>query len=1020
MYHVWEDPSVQHKNRLPARGSFYYYESEEKALGYQEEKSAYYELLNGVWDFTLVDTPLRVDPDYVKEDYVLDGTWTKITVPGCWQMQGFGGVPTYSGAPYLFPVEPPFVAEDNDTGLYRRTFVLPKAMEGKRVTISFEGVGSMFFVYVNGQEVGLSKGPHMTAEFDITDVVRPGENLLAVSVLRFCDGSYLEIQDMYHMSGIFRNVSLQATEKEAYIQDIYVKADMNGKLKAEVKLAGEAEVKASLYDTTGDLAKVGEAEGTSFEIDLKDAHLWSAEDPYLYTLIVEAAGTFVPVRVGFRTVERRGVEVLVNGVAIKSRGVNHHDTNTDTGWAVGREALLEDVLLMKQHNVNFVRTSHYPSDAYFYELADEYGLYVLDEADIECHGMTAISWSMLSKDPAWQYAYVDRIERMVYRDRNHASVIAWSLGNESGFGDNHRAGSKAAKAIDDRLVHYEAAREMPEINFEEVMKDPQKMYAMREAREKTPWDPCVDFESVMYPDIASLERYANREDDRPFFVCEYAHSMGNSPGNLKEYWELIYKYPKLLGGCIWEWQDHGLRAYTDEGDMYWAGGNDYGMPFEVRGANGNFCNDGLIASDKTPHPCMVEVKKAYQPLYFALKSEEPLTVDVISHYNFLSDEVIGHWELVQDAVVLEAGEISIDAQKPGTTASYVLPAEVPEGEAFLNLSFTLKKGNNWADAGFEIASEQFVLNEGLEVEEPETAEPLKGTCDGLDYIIEGKDFTLIFDLLHGELAEWRQSGRDYLALPIRQNFWRAPMDNDTGFGNGATMKWLNRGLDRLVPRHIEEPVITEEEGKISLTFHQRWGANPNPVVLDTVQTYTVYGDGKVDVTTSYEELTYPKTTEEFWWPRLGVTMGLNPTLETVGWFGRGPEENYVDRNWGSNIGWYEADVEDLHTSYARMQENGARTDVRELTVTNQRGTGFKFSAVSAPFTFTAHDYTDAQLTEAWHEYQLEHIDSTIVDIDLAQTGIGSASCGPEALPKYKLYLKDQPKTFTFRIEVVTK
>ncbi len=1014
MNHIWENPAVQHENRLPARAGFYYYESEEKALGYDESKSAYYELLNGVWDFTLADSPLTVDPDYVKEDYVMDGTWTKITVPGCWQMQGLGGNPIYSGAPYLFPVEPPFVATDNDTGCYRREFVLPKAMEGKRVVLSFEGVGCMFFVYVNGQKIGMSKGSHMTAEFDITDVVRPGQNLLAVSVLRFCDGSYLEIQDMYHMSGIFRNVSLQATPKENYIEDIYVKADMFGHLHAEVK--GTA-VKAKLFDGKKVIA---EAEGQTFDMQIENAHLWSAEDPYLYMLVVEANGSYVPARVGFRTVCRKGVEVLVNGMAIKARGINHHDTNTDAGWAVGRKALLEDVLLMKRHNVNFVRTSHYPSDSYFYDLADEYGLYVLDEADIECHGMTAVDWGMLSKSPEWTYAYVDRVERMVYRDRNHASILVWSLGNESSFGDNHREAAKAAKAIDDRLVHYEAARELPRFNMEEVMRDPQKMYAMREAREKTPWDPCVDFESVMYPDLKSLERYANRDDDRPFYMCEYAHSMGNSPGNLKEYWELVYKYPKLFGGCIWEWQDHGIRAYTEEGDMFWAGGNDFGMPFEVRGANGNFCNDGLIASDKTPHPAMIELKKVYQPLYFELVSQKPLTVKVISHYQFLSDEVIGHWELKQNDTILCAGILNIDEQAPGTCKDYEIPAEVPEGECFLNLSFVLKKPNKWAKAGFEVSADQFILNEGLCVEEPCTCGPLEACKDGMDYVISGADFTIVFDLLHGELTEWIQGGRDYLNMPVRQNFWHAPTDNDTGFGNGATYKWLNRGIDRLVPRHLEEPAIVEEDGKITITFKQRWGANPNPVVLDTVQTYTVYADGKVDVETSYKELEYPNTSESFWWPRLGVTMGINPTCENVCWHGRGPAENYVDRNWASNVDWYEAGLDEMHTSYARMQENGARTDTRVMSVTNQRGTGMKFTALSAPFTFTAHDYTDKALTEAWHEYQLERVDSTVVDIDLKQTGLGSSSCGPEALDKYKLFLKDKELCWKFRMEVINQ
>lgn len=1017
MYHVWEDPSVQHQNRLPARGGFFYYESAEKALGYQEEKSACYALLNGAWDFKLVNTPLRAGSEYAREDYVMDESWSKICVPGCWQMQGYGGHPIYSGAPYLFPVEPPYVTEENDTGLYRREFTLPRAMEGKRVVISFEGVGSMFFVYVNGREIGMSKGSHMTAEFDITEAVHPGRNLLAVSVLRFCDGSYLEIQDMYHMSGIFRNVSLQATEKEGYARDVIVHADMHGHLHADVELCGEAQVQATLYDGKN---IVGQAQGKSFDIDLPNAHLWSAEDPYLYTLVVQAGREYIPVRVGFRSVERRGVEVLVNGKTIKARGVNHHDTNTDAGWAVGREALRQDVLLMKRHNVNFVRTSHYPSDHYFYDLADEYGLYVMDEADVECHGMTAISVSMLSKSPAWQYAYVDRMERMVHRDRNHACVVTWSLGNESGFGDNHRAASAAAKALDDRLVHYEAAREIPEVNMEELLKNPEKMFDMQKAIEKTPWDNCVDFESVMYPDHTRLERCANRDDDRPFFMCEYAHSMGNSPGGLKEYWELIYKYPKLLGGCVWEWQDHGLRAYTEDGEMYWANGKDYGMPFSVHDGNGNFCNDGLIASDKTPHPAMTEMKKAYQPLYFALESKDPLCVKVISHYQFLSDELAGHWELVQDNAVLAAGEINIDTQAPGTEAVYTLPAALPQGECFLNISFTRKKACKWAPAGYEVAAEQFVCNKGLAIKEPEIAgRSLKACRDGLEYVAVGDDFTLEFDLLRGEISRWQAAGREYLTMPLKQNFWHAPTDNDNSFGNGATRKWQTRGLHHLVARNTADPVIAEEDGKIRLTFTQRWGASPNPVVLDTVLTYTVWADGKVDVAVSYKELPYPNSSEPFWWPRLGVTMGVNPTCDTVSWHGRGPGENYIDRCWASNIGWYAAKVEDMHVSYARMQENGARTDTRSMCVSDQRGSGIRFSALSAPFTFTAHDYTDAALTEATHEYQLERTDSTVVDIDLAQTGLGSASCGPEAQEQHKLYLKDRELSYAFRMEIVS-
>ena len=1064
----WEDPELQQEGNLPYRSHFIPYDSEEKALSRSEDASLYYRLLNGIWDFRLEKSPLLVDEAYTKPDYEPDESWGRIEVPGCWQMQGYGGHPVYSGAPYLFPVEPPYVATDNDTGCYRREFTLPKFMEDKRVILRFLGVGSMFYVYVNGVKAGMSKGSHMSSEFNITKLLHPGKNVLAVTVLRFCDGSYIEIQDMWHMSGIFRDVALLAEPVEDAIQEVSVKADQNGLLKAEVKLrrsegqgiigedrllSDHAKLTARLYDKDTVVSAVecfprddlnpdysAEYDTCSFTMQLQNPKLWSAEQPNLYTLILESNGLYIPVRVGFRTIERRGVEVLLNGIPIKARGVNHHDTNTDRGWAVGREALLQDVLLMKQHNINFVRTSHYPSDPYFYDLCDEYGLYVLDEADIECHGMTAIDWDMLSKDITWRHAYVSRTARMICRDKNHPCVFAWSLGNESGYGENHDEAAKCARTLDDRLVHYQPARIMPHFTTEEMMADPEKRYALREAMENAPWTDCTDFESTMYPSLVSLEHFANRPDDRPFFVCEYAHSMGNSPGNLKEYWELIYRYPKLFGACVWEWQNHGLRAFTEDGKQFWAGGNDYGMPFELHGANGNFCNDGLLSSDKVPHPAMTELKKVYQPLHASLISENPLIIKLTAHDSFVPGMLLGRWELVSGNKVLSSGDLDLAGLQPLSEKELSIPVDLPDAEAFLNLSFTLRESANFAPAGFLMASDQFVLNEGKSaVSQPSvnTGAALTSVREGQLYRIIGEDFTLEFDLLHGELSGYTTGGQELLVSPLRPNFWHAPTDNDISFGHGICEKWLGRGIDRLVSRLTEDPVILGDDetlitwdshavvrqsfGQITLRFQKRWGANPTATVADTDEYWTVYADGTIDIKTTFSERAFPRAEkEDFWWPRLGMTLAIPASFNTVKWHGRGPGENYVDRAYASDIGWYESKVTDLHTSYARMQANGTRIDTRSLLVSDFRGSGLRFSALESPFSFTVHDYTDQALTKAWHEYELERGSLTVIDIDLAETGIGSNSCGPIPLDQYKLYLRDQERVLRFRIEPVRR
>ncbi len=1012
MYREWEDPSLQAKRRLPGRGNLVGYDSPEKALSYKKEKSRQYLNLNGEWEFFLAPRPQAAPEGFERPGFDASG-WAKMPVPGCWQMHGYG-TPVYSASPYLFPADPPFVPDDNDTGCYRTRFVLPESMRGMRLILRFEGVGSMFTVWVNGKAAGMSKGSHMTAEFDVTALCQAGENLLAVQVLRFSDGSYLEIQDMLHMSGIFRPVSLLAMP-DAGVWDVSVQAGMDGLLRAQVETFGSEDVSAVLYDAAG--APVAEARGKEMEMRLAAPRLWSAEDPYLYTLVVACEGQYTPVRVGFRTVSMREKQLLVNGAPIKAKGVNHHDTNTRLGWAVDETAMLQDVLLMKRHNVNFVRTSHYPSPARFYDLADEYGLYILSEADIECHGMGITDVNTLSRDPAWEHAYVDRAERMVLRDRSHPAVIAWSMGNESGYGENFRRVSAAMRRLDGRFVHYCGAKDLPALIPEEIAKDPAKLYQMRELRRKTPDEPTVDFESTMYMSPEALPAAGEGADPRPFLVCEYAHSMGNGPGSLREYWEVFYKYPKLLGGCVWEWQDHGVLRRTPEGKPYYACGNELAMPYKRDGINGNFCNDGLLSPEKVPHPGLLELKKAIQPFFIELVSRDPVTVAVTSRYQFLRGETAGRWELVRDGAVLASGAIDIDDLAPGERREYPLPVREEGPESLLNLSFRLKEAKNWAEAGHEVACEQFVLGERPQPATP-AGGPLRTRREGDLLLVEGEAFEAGFDLLHGCLVRYGKNGAQLLAAPLKQNFWRAPTDNDIGIVGpmrpGAANTWKDNGLDRLEPRLLAEPEISEAEGRLCLRLRQRWGANPFPPVLDTETAFTVYGSGAIDVAVSYRQLESPYMKEGFWWPRLGWTLQLPAGVDTIRWHGRGPGENYSDRCWSADIGWYEKRVAEMHTSYSRMQENGARTDTRSMEAAGD-GLALRFEALSAPFTFTAHDYTDAALTRAWHEYELERAGATVIDIDMEQSGLGSNSCGPGPLARYKPTLASGPREFRFRM-----
>jgi len=712
----WEDPALQHRNREPAHATLLPYSDRPSALSGERESSPLLQLLNGQWQFKYLPSLRDLPEGFERPDDAAEG-WDNVTVPGCWQMQGYGR-PNYTNVKYPFPVDPPHVPKENPIGLYRRRFGLSPGWEGKSVFITFEGVCSAFYLWVNGQTVGFSKGSHMPAEFNISEYVKPGENFLAVQVFQWSDGSYLEDQDMWRLNGIFRDVYLTA-RPIMHVRDIEARTQLDESraeghvaltlwvknLDAETHKAWSAE--ALLLDPQGEVVQrahlkldadlaAGEESVLKTDMPVAAPLQWSAEEPNLYTLLVESRGPdgqiveILRQNVGFREIEIKDGIFYFNGRPIKLQGVNRHDTHPDLGYAVSMESMIQDIALMKQHNINTVRTSHYPNDPRWLDLCDQYGLYVIDEADLETHGFGYYHPSIPARMPEFKEAFLDRAVRMVERDKNHSSIVMWSLGNESGYGTNHMAMAEWTRRRDPtRPIHYEGENWHPK---------PQPA-------------PCGDVQSIMYPTLDALAAEGEKKDDpRPFFICEYAHAMGNGPGNLREYWETIRAYPRLMGGCIWEWCDHGIRQHTDQGEEWFAYGGDFGdMPND-----GNFCIDGLCSPDRVPHPGLIEYKKILEPIVVEAVDLMQGKIKIINRYDFISlAHVSATWRVVCGDHMLDQGEFPSLEAPPRSEAVFDLPYAVPKAEPgaeyYLNIDLRLNQQTLWAEKGHELAWAQFTL-----------------------------------------------------------------------------------------------------------------------------------------------------------------------------------------------------------------------------------------------------------------------------------------------------------------------
>ncbi len=1004
----WENPVVTQINKLPARATSFSFSSVEDALKYDRKASDRVRSLNGNWKFSYAATPGEAPADfYLHPDQV--ARWKEIPVPSNWEMHGYG-MPIYVNVQYPFrPVDPPNLPDDNNpVGSYHTTFSIPAAWRDMTVTLHFGGVSSAFYVWVNGRQVGYSQDSRLPAEFDITEFIDTDkENTLAVQVYRWSDGSYLEDQDHWRLSGIHREVLLLA-EPKLRIQDFFVRTDLDKEYRdadfsLNVELINDGTdasgytVEAQLYNARGntvfaqplsvEAGKILDQRGPQrrhplfsfLNTTVNNPEKWSAEKPYLYTLIItlkDAEGNLTEARstrVGFRKTEinEKG-ELLINGQSLIIAGVNRHDHDAAAGKVIQREDMIRDITLMKQFNFNSVRTSHYPNHPDWYDLCDEYGIYVMDEANLETHMLPH-----LSDDPEWSYAFLERAVRMVERDKNHASVIIWSLGNESGQGFSHAAMAGWIHEFDPaRPVHYEGAQE--NLRAEGYIPNHHPDYWRRHLN---PTDPdWVDMISRMYPGPAVLEDMARTDPSkRPIVMCEYAHSMGNSTGNLKEYWDIIYEYPNVIGGYIWDWVDQGLIKKRDNGETFFAYGGDFGAPL----TDHNFCMNGVVYPDRAVKPAMWELKYIQQPVKIRALDLGNLDFEVKNYYDFTNlNEFEGRWRLEADGMLVEEGKLGTLNVPPDGTGKLKVNLEQPKklapgAEYYLTLSFHTISDNPWADAGHEIAKEQFKLD----WEERATRVKLskKATLEvdrtGSAVKITGSRFAVEFDS-EGNLTQYEFDGQAMITGGLRPNFWRALTDNDSrAWRVQENLKlWKEVNLPDK-PSSFEVSRVSDQMVMVTATYDFEEKA------LWKV-TYSLYPNGWVKIENAFDA---DKDLPELL--RIGLQTTFKDDLTNITWLGRGPHENYADRNNSAFVGRYELGLEDFVEPYILPQENSNRTDVRWMAFGNRQGKGILIEADDM-LSVSAYPWSQQNLDEAKHLYELKDGDGVTVNIDLGQSGVG--------------------------------
>lgn len=1011
----WENPEMFGRNKEPAHSTGIPFATIEQALQGDERLSPFYRLLNGKWKFFWVAKPADRPQDFFRPEYDVS-RWAEIPVPANWQLYGYD-VPIYVNSKYPFVVmDPPHIPhENNPVGCYRRNFSIPQDWAGRQVFIHFAGVESAFYLWVNGKNVGYSQDSMSPAEFNITPYLVAGINTLAVEVYRWSDGSYLEDQDMWRLCGIFRDVFLFSTPV-VHMRDVFVRTDFddqykNARLGITVRVRNYQSQSVDSFFVKALLLDAGQKEVaplTEFQVKIPQIHpgeesvaelaspvdnpeKWSAEKPNLYYLILlltNSSGDVIetmPWQIGFRKIELKGSRLLLNGLPILLRGVNRHEHHPLYGRHVPLETMIQDIRLMKQFNINCVRTSHYPNDPTWYDLCDRYGLYVIDEANVESHGASAL---LPQSDPRWRAAALDRVHNMIQRDKNHPSVIFWSLGNESGGGDAFLHMSAYARKTDpSRLVHYEGDNSV------------------------------ADIYSRMYPALDEMEEYAAQNHAKPFFMCEFAHAMGNGCGNLAEYCQTVEKHSSFIGGCIWDWVDQGLLKQDESGKNYFAYGGDFG-PKDVP-SDTNFCCNGLVFPDRKITAKLWEVKKVYQPVAVETKDGVIFTVHNKFHFTNLN-ELTAQWSVAEDGLVVQSGTWPSLNVPPGDQKQFRIPLQKfpgkPGAEYWCKFCFTLRDSTTWAAGGHVVAWDQFKL--ALDsppscIFTPAGIPPVSLEDSAETATIRGNDFTVIFDRRSGTIRSYSYQDQEFMPSAIGANagpvldVYRAPLDNDVRIKD----TWHLAGLQDLHGNLHSFDAQKVEPGAVQVRVESEYNASSTMGFHDFC-TFTVLGSG--DIFMDHYVVPFGELPTL---PRLGLKMVMAPEFENLYWFGRGPHENYCDRKTGAAAGLYSSTVSEQYVPYIRPQDNGSRQDVRWLALLNNENRGLVITSQTGLFAMQALHFSAYDLAQARHTHELMQNENIFLRLDVRQRGVGNASCGPEILSRYEVV--PEPVVFNFCLRPYT-
>jgi beta-galactosidase len=1000
----WENPETISYGRLPARASFPSYYSEGDAVSAAPDGRL---MLNGTWRFHRVGHPSAVPIGWAEPGFS-DNNWKEMVVPSLWTMDSESpDKPIYTNVQMPFRTEPPLTPELNPTGLYRRDIEIPDAWQDKRIVLNIGGIENCFYLYCNGQEVGFSKDCRLPSEFDLTEFVHAGSNHIAIQVMRWSETSYIEDQDQWWHAGIHRDIYLYSTDP-VHIGDVFAKPEYNvdsgtGALNVQVRIGainrdalnhkveayllkpdGAKQTRKNLtatIDKSNYYRVVGQGSVVNLHGSLGKVKGWSAETPYLYRLVVllrNPAGEILEstcLSLGFRKIEIRNREFLINNQPVLIRGVNRHDHCDESGKVITEELMRKDIETMKQHNVNAVRTSHYPNDSLFYDLCDEYGLYVVDETNLEAHH----HYAQLGRDPFWANAFLNRVIRMVERDKNHACVVMWSMGNETGFGANHVAMAAWVKEYDPtRPIHNESA--------------------ICEQGIRKMWDENhhgTDVVCPMYPTVQEIIDHAQiSTDSRPLIMCEYAHAMGNSSGNLKEYWEAIENNHGLQGGFIWEWIDHGLKA-TANGIPYWAYGGDFG---EAR-HDLNFVCDGLCWPDRTPHSSLIEYKKIIQPVHVEQKRGQTYR---IYNKDFFTDfsQYEATWELLSNGLPVSSGKLPRLHIQPQSYTDVKInwgnrAAESGE-ELSLVLWFKLTGDTSWAKKGHVIGWSQIPLkHQSQKVPRPKLGGKLTRLKNKI--VVETENTSLTFT--DAGLESWLINGEDRTNWTPSLNVWRAPLDNDgikgwSGQDNKALGKWQSSGLQDLVTEQKLTSAQQAKNGQINIVYQTTGKCKGGMLRMKTR-----YMLDNSDIIRVEHQIKVPKALEDL--PRVGIRLALTDNLEEFSWFGKGPHETYCDRKESGLLAVHHSTVSSQYVPYILPQDHGNLTDVRWLQLNNSGGDGIKISATK-PIEASASHYPHEILTPAFHTYEISPDPDTWLCLDVMQRGVGGASCGPDTLEQYRV------------------